>query len=202
MKARYKDKQKFKERDNFECVACHENPAPGIKQSAPGHTQCFACHFNEKEVSAKRPTFATSCVGCHSASKSTKNVGSELAVLRFDRRIVEPVKPFKTFSHKTHEEAMGSNTKACMECHATAKKAERLSDFYSPDRRTKVAQPRSEACVECHRKEMQTKITAGQQFASAKCTYCHAVGTLEAAAKKGLELPPQSHFYKKPAGTP
>ena len=200
MKARFKDKQKFKERDNFECAACHENPAPGITQSAPGHAQCFACHFNEKEVSVKRPTFATSCTGCHAANKSTKNVGSELAVLRFDRRIVQPqVKPF---SHKTHEGAMGSNTKACMECHATAKKAEKLSDFYLPDRRTKVAQPRSEACVECHRKEMQTKISSAGNLTAAKCTYCHTMTMLEAALKKTAELPPPSHFYKKPTGTP
>ena len=202
MKVRFKDKQKFKERDLFECAACHENPAPGVTQSAPGHSECFTCHFNEREVSARRPTFATSCTGCHAASKSTKSVGSELALLRFDRRIVTPQAPSKPFSHKTHEAAIDSNTKACMECHATAKKAEKLSDFYLPDRRTKVPQPRSEACVECHRKEMQTKISAAASLTPAKCTYCHSMPMLQAAIKKGGELPPVSHFYKKPTGTP
>ncbi len=126
MKTKFKDRQKFKEKDYFECAACHENPAPGIKQSAPGHGECFACHFNEKEVSRKRPTFATNCVGCHVTTRREKGPGTELAVLRFERQIIEPelnnlkapgpgpaAKPLKPFSHKTHEEAMGGNTKAC-----------------------------------------------------------------------------------------
>src|SRR5882672_3538707 len=68
----FKDKGKFKEKDNFECAACHdENPQPmtvggvefakGIKERAPGHKECFVCHFNEKEVDKTSRTFATNC---------------------------------------------------------------------------------------------------------------------------------------------
>ena len=94
----FKDKTKFKEKDNFECAACHdENPQPvtvggvqfakGIKERAPGHTECFVCHFNEKEVDKTSKTFATNCVGCHNLDKKEKGTGSELAVLWFDREM-------------------------------------------------------------------------------------------------------------------
>src|SRR5215471_19086210 len=104
----FKDKTKFKEKDNFECSACHvENPQPvtvggmqfakGIKERAPGHTECFVCHFNEKEVDKTSKTFATNCVGCHNLDKKEKGTGSEFAVLWFNREIVNtelnPAKP-------------------------------------------------------------------------------------------------------------
>jgi Class III cytochrome C family len=104
----FKDKSKFKEKDNFECAACHdENPQPvtvggvqfakGIKERAPGHKECFVCHFNEQEVDKKSKTFATNCIGCHNLDKKDKGMGSELAALWFDREIVNtefnPTKP-------------------------------------------------------------------------------------------------------------
>jgi len=104
----FKDKNKFKEKDNFECAACHDkNPQPvtvgglqfakGVKERAPGHKECFVCHFNEKEVDKTSKTFATNCVGCHNLDKKEKGAGSELAALWFDREIVNtelnPAKP-------------------------------------------------------------------------------------------------------------
>jgi len=104
----FKDKNKFKQKDNFECAACHESNrqpvtvggipfAKGVKERAPGHTECFVCHFNEKEVDKKSKTFATNCVGCHNLEKKEKGMGSELAVLWFAREIVNtelnPAKP-------------------------------------------------------------------------------------------------------------
>jgi hypothetical protein len=104
----FKDKNKFKEKDNFECAACHDkNPQPvtvgglqfakGVKERAPGHKECFVCHFNEKEVDKTSKTFATNCVGCHNLDKKERGAGSELATLWFDREIVNtelnPAKP-------------------------------------------------------------------------------------------------------------
>ncbi len=72
-----------------------------------------------------------------------------------------------------------------MECHATAKRAEKRSDFFTPDRRTKVPQPRSESCVDCHRREMQTKIEGATTIATAKCSYCHNLPLLAERARTG-----------------
>jgi decaheme cytochrome c component MtrC/MtrF-like protein len=104
----FKDKTKFKEKDNFECAACHdENQLPvkvggvefakGMKERAPGHKECFVCHFNEKEVDKASKTFATNCVGCHNLDSKPKGMGSQLAALWFNREIVNtefnPAKP-------------------------------------------------------------------------------------------------------------
>ncbi|MEP7271387.1 MAG: cytochrome c3 family protein [Acidobacteriota bacterium] len=220
-KERFKDKKKFKERDNFECVACHTvnreamkvasiDFAAGVKASAPAHAECFVCHFNEKEVPAKRPTFATNCTGCHVLDKKAKGAGSEHAVLWFSREIIAPelnatkppAKALKPFSHTTHEDAIGADTKSCLECHATGKRAEKRSDFFAADRRTQEKQPRAGNCVECHRKEMQQKIEGTFTLATAKCNYCHALPTIRQRSQGGITLPPPSHFYKKPAPTP
>lgn len=123
----FKDKSKFKEKDNFECSACHdENPQPvkvggvefakGIKERAPGHQECFVCHFNEKEVDKTSKTFATNCVGCHNLDSKPKGMGSELAALWFNREIVntefnpakapqkpgQKPKPPAPFNHEAH----------------------------------------------------------------------------------------------------
>ncbi len=220
-KERFKDKTKFKERDNFECIACHQlnrEPlrmagmefAPGVKESAPGHAECFTCHFNEKEVPAKATTFATKCTGCHSLEKKPKGAGTELALLWFPREIIAAelnpakpgVKPLKPFSHKTHEDAVGADTKSCLECHATGKRAEKRSDFFSADRRTQEKQPRAGNCVECHQREMQQKIAPPVTLASAKCNYCHSLNTITERGRTGVVLPPPSHFYKKPPPPP
>jgi hypothetical protein len=126
----FKDKGKFKEKDNFECAACHdENPQPvtvggvgfakGIKERAPGHKECFVCHFNEKEVDKTSKSFATNCVGCHNLDSKPKGIGSELAALWFNREIVNtefnPAKPPQKPGQKpkppapfNHEAHMGS----------------------------------------------------------------------------------------------
>ena len=221
LKERFKDKTKFKEKDNFECIACHSissEPmriagvefAPGVKATAPGHAACLVCHFNGKEVPAKRSSFATNCVGCHAIEKKAKGAGSERAVLWFAREIIVPelnavqpgAKPLKAFSHKTHEEAVGADTKSCLECHATGKRSEKRSDFFAADRRTQEKQPRAGNCVECHRKEMQQKIEGAVTLQSVKCSYCHTLQTIRERGGRGVELPPPSHFYKKPAPTP
>jgi hypothetical protein len=123
----FKDKTKFKEKDNFECAACHdENPQPlkvggvefakGVKERAPGHKECFVCHFNEKEVDKTSKTFATNCVGCHNLENKPKGMGSELAALWFNREIVntefnppkpsqkpgQKPKPPAPFNHEAH----------------------------------------------------------------------------------------------------
>jgi hypothetical protein len=219
-KERFKDKKKYKERDNFECVACHTITEPvkigknefaaGVKASAPSHATCFTCHFNEKEVPAKSASFATNCVGCHSLDKKAKGAGSEHSVLWFNREIIAPernplkpgAKPLLPFSHKTHEDAVGSDTKSCLECHATGKRADKRSDFFLPDKRTQEKQPRAGNCVECHRKEMQMKIEGAVTLATAKCNYCHSLTTIQQRGAAGTALPPPSHFYKKPAPTP
>lgn len=220
-KERFKDKTKFKEKDNFECAACHtinRQPvkianaefAAGVRASTPGHSQCFVCHFNEKEVAAKRASFATNCVGCHAIEKKPKGVGTEHSVLWFDREIIAPeknpaktgVKPIKPFSHKTHEEAIGTDTKSCLECHATGKRSEKRSDFFAIDRRTQEKQPRAGNCVECHRKEMQQKIEGAMTIEAAKCNYCHALSVIKQRGVSGVAFPPASHFYKKPVPTP
>ncbi len=224
-KERFKDKKKFKEKDNFECAACHtinREPvriatvefAAGVKAGAPGHAECFVCHSNIKEVPAKSASFATNCVGCHAIEKKAKGAGSERAVLWFNREIIAPElnvtkpgakpgsKPLKAFSHKTHEEAIGTDTKSCLECHATGKRADKRSDFFTADRRTQEKQPRAGNCVECHRKEMQQKIEGAVTVETAKCNYCHSLTTIRKRGQGGIALPPPSHFYKKPAPTP
>lgn len=201
------------------------NFAAGVKMSAPGHPECFICHFDPKIVSPPKPdkpnpknSFATNCTGCHlDAGKPPKAdrpvTGSELAVHWFARRIVNtelnPAKPgVKSplpFSHKTHEEQIGKNVADCLTCHATAKTASTLRDFYLEDRKTKEKQPTALGCVDCHKKEMQAKIEGAVTVETAKCNYCHALMTIKAFGAKGIAMPPPSHFGKKalqPTPTP
>jgi len=203
--------------------------APGVKENLPGHLECFACHFDEKELASekerakdkeaarKKPSFATNCVGCHAAEPKKAGTGSELAVHWFVRQIVNNEKnppkpgskPLKPFSHKTHEnfEEIGGSkmdvgTKTCLECHATGKRADKRSDFFLEDKKSKEKQPRAGSCVECHKAEMQQKIEGAVKLESAKCTYCHALPTIKERAAAGVALPPPSHFFKKAAPTP
>jgi Class III cytochrome C family len=197
--------------------------APGLKMSAPGHPECFICHFDPKIVTPPKKdkldpknTFATNCVGCHlETGKPFKDGrparGSELAVLWFARKIINtelnPAKPgVKSplpYSHKTHDEGVvGRTVKDCLSCHATGKTANTFSDFYLEDRKTKEKQPLIWSCVECHKKEMQTKIAGSVTIETAKCNYCHSLQTIREYRAKGVELPPPNHFYKKPAATP
>jgi hypothetical protein len=224
-KEQFKDKEKFKEGDNFECAACHTTNqttkqerivvakiqfAPGVKQSLPSHPECFVCHFNEKEVPRQTPTFATKCVGCHAAKGEQAGHGSELSVHSFVRQIVNPEKhptkpgaePAKPFSHETHVDADNKDTKSCLECHATGKRAEKRSDFFLEDSETKEKQPRAANCVECHLKEMQQKIEGAVKLEAAKCSYCHSLQTIKARAASGAQLPPPNHFGKKTTITP
>ena len=201
------------------------NFAAGVKMSVPGHPECFICHFDPKVVSppkADKPnpknTFATNCTCCHQdTAKPLKGdrpvVGSELAVHWFVRQIVNTelnpakagVKSPLPFSHKTHEDAIGKSVTDCLSCHATAKTAATLKDFYLEDRKTKEKQPVPFSCVDCHKKEMQTKIEAAMTVETAKCNYCHSLGTIKAYAAKGVAMPPPNHFGKKaiqPTPTP
>lgn len=223
-KTRFADKAKFKDKDHFECVACHTNAgteamkiggidyAAGVRESAPGHAECFVCHFNEKEVSPKSQTFATACVGCHSLTQKQRGAGSEHAALWFVRQIVAPemnppppagAKAPKAFSHKTHDKEVGSDTKSCLECHATGKTAVRRSDFFAAERRTQEKQPRAGNCIDCHDREMQQKITGAMTLEKSKCNFCHALPTIRDRGAKGVALPPPDHFPKpKPTPTP
>lgn len=224
------DKNKF---ECASCHAANSAPvtvakinfANGVKMSAPSHPECFVCHFDPKIVSppkADKPnpknTFATNCTGCHSdTGKPPKDnrpvTGSELNVHWFARQIVNTeLNPAKTgvksplpFSHKTHFDAIGQNATDCLSCHATAKTANTLKDFYLPDRKTQEKQPTALGCVDCHKKEMQTKIEGAVTVETAKCNYCHALPTIKTFAAKGLAMPPPSHFGKKaiqPTTTP
>ena len=197
-------------------VAKVEFPA-GVKMSAPGHPECFICHFDPKVVSppkADKPnpknTFATNCSGCHQeTAKPPKagrpTTGSELAALWFARKIVntelnpkkQGVKSPLPFSHKTHDDNVGKTVADCMSCHATAKTAATLQDFYLEDRKTKEKQPTALGCVDCHKKEMQVKIEAPVTLETAKCNYCHSLATIKTFGAKGVALPPPSHFGKK-----
>lgn len=193
------------------------NFSNGVKMSAPTHPECFVCHLDPKIVSPPKPekpnpknTFATNCTGCHAdAAKPLKDnrpvAGSELAVHWFARQIVNTelnpakagVKSPLPFSHKTHFEAIGKAVTDCLSCHATAKTAVTLKDFYLEDRKTKEMQPTALGCVECHKKEMQAKIEAPVTIETAKCNYCHSLATIKPLGKKGIAMPPPSHFGKK-----
>ena len=182
---------------HLECAACHSlNQAPvtagksnfaaGVKESAPGHPDCFVCHFDPKIVTPpKKPdpknTFATNCSGCHqTAGKPLREnrpvKGSELAALWFARQIVNtelnPIKPgVKSplpFSHKTHDDAVGKTVADCLSCHATGKTANTRSDFYFADRKTQEKQPLITSCIDCHKKEMQTKIEGAVTIETAR----------------------------------
>ncbi|MGH9802725.1 MAG: multiheme c-type cytochrome [Blastocatellia bacterium] len=236
-KERFKDKEKFKEEDNFECAACHamnrENIviaktvaktqfAPGAKESRPGHPECFICHFNEKEMAKEKPFFAANCEACHAPEKEEAGKGSEPAVHRFVRQIVNsennPAKPAKPgeeptvpFSHKSHlieddddksaKKCLDCQTQKCLECHVTAKKAVKRSDFFLEDNETKEKQPRAAGCIQCHNadQQMQQKIEGPIKLETSKCSYCHSLQTIKDRAASGAQLPPPSHFGKKTA---
>ncbi len=229
----FKDKTKFKEKDNFECAACHdENPQPmtvgglqfakGIKERAPGHAECFVCHFNEKEVDKTSKTFATNCIGCHNLDKKEKGPGSELALLWFDREIVntefnpkppqkpgQKSKPPAPFNHEAHmadyddnpggvfgpnKKPFSQGTQSCMICHETGKTAKIRTDFFGEFKKTMSRQPSAASCIPCHKAEMQKTIGGAVTLESAKCNFCHSLQTIKARSAKGVALPPPSHF--------
>lgn len=192
--------------------------AAGVKMSAPGHPECFICHLDPKIVTPPKPdkpnpknTFATNCTGCHqNTAKPPKAgrpvTGSELTALWFARQIVntelnppkQGVKSPLPFSHKTHDDNVGKTVADCLTCHATAKTAATLKDFYLEDRKTKEKQPTALGCVDCHKKDgMQTKIEGAVTLETAKCNYCHSLATIRAFGAKGVPLPPPNHFGKK-----
>ncbi len=193
------------------------NFAPGVKMSAPGHAECFVCHFDPKIVSPPKPekpdpknTFATNCAGCHwatgrPASSGRPVKGSEFAALWFARQIVNTelnparpgVKSPLPFSHKTHDEAIGGSVQDCLSCHATGKTANTRSDFFLEDRKTKEKQPLAASCIDCHKREMQTKIEGAVKLETAKCNYCHSLQTIREFGAKGVALPPPNHFGKQ-----
>ncbi len=226
-KGLFQDKSKFKEKDNFECAACHDENqqqvivggvqfAKGIKERAPGHKECFVCHFNEQEVDKKSATFATNCVGCHNEVKKPKGMGSELAVLWFNREIVNtefnPAKPPQKpglkpkppapFNHEAHmadyddtkDKRYGQGTQSCLICHETGKTAVSRSDFFNEFRKTMSKQPAASSCIPCHQSEMQKNIGGAVTLESAKCSFCHSLPTIKARAARGVALPPPSHF--------
>lgn len=223
-KDRFKDRGKFKEKDNFECIACHttnqENIvvakiqfAPGVKESLPSHRECFVCHFNEQEVTKELPTFfATNCVGCHAVKGQQAGKGSEHSVHWFARQIVDleknPAKPgekaTKPFSHETHEaeDVVGKDTKSCLKCHATGKRADKRSDFFLEDRDTKEKQPPAVSCIKCHKIKMEHKIEGTVKPEASGCNYCHSMETIKERAASGVQLPPPNHFTKKAPAAP
>ncbi|HMV46611.1 MAG TPA: cytochrome c3 family protein, partial [Blastocatellia bacterium] len=197
--------------------------AAGVKMSAPGHPECFICHFDPKIVAppkADKPnpknTFATNCIGCHAETgkppKAGRPVtGSEQTALWFARQIVNTeLNPPKQggklplpFSHKTHDDNVGKTVADCLSCHATAKSAVTLQDFYLEDRKTKEKQPTALGCVTCHKKDgMQTKIEGAVTLETSKCNYCHSLATIKAFGAKGIALPPPSHFGQKAIQSP
>jgi hypothetical protein len=231
----FKDKSKFKEKDNFECSACHaENPQPmkvggvefakGLKERAPGHQECFVCHFNEKEVDKTSKTFATNCVGCHNLENKPKGMGSELAVLWFNREIVntefnppkapqkpgQKAKPSAPFNHEAHmadyddskDKRFGKGTQSCMICHESGKVATTRSDFFNEFKKTLSRQPSAPSCIPCHQSEMQKNIGGAVTLESAKCSVCHSLQTLRARNAKGIALPPATHFRTAPPPPP
>src|SRR5215510_5635311 len=185
----FKDKTKFKERDNFECAACHEKNqqpmtvggmqfAKGIKERAPGHAECFVCHFNEKEVDKTSKTFATNCIGCHNLDKKEKGPGSEFAVLWFDREIVntefnpkppqkpgQKPKPPAPFNHEAHMADYDDNP----------------GGVFGPNK--KPFSQGTQSCMICHETGKTAKIrsdffgefkkTMSRQPSAASCIPCH-----------------------------
>jgi hypothetical protein len=186
----------------FECAACHEKFVNGVRQPAgvyelvPQHPPCFVCHLDEKKVSKRSSTFAEKCSGCHLPLKPGGKVLP--AVHQFVRQIVTV--ETKPFSHKTHEKELGKDTKTCLECHATGKTANKRTDFFGEDKKTKQKQPLVSNCIQCHDKEAQQKIGDTVKLENSKCLFCHKLDTIQARAASGL--PPLSHFGKKAAPTP
>lgn len=194
--------------------------ATGVKEKAPGHPECFICHLDPKIIEPPKPgkpspknTFATNCSGCHQetgkAFKDNRPVlGSEPAVLWFARQIInteynpkqEGVKAPLPYSHKTHDDSavVGKSVKDCLSCHVTGKTANTRSDFYLEDRKTKEKQPLVTSCVDCHDKEMKTKIEGAVTLEKAKCNYCHSLQTVRVYSTMGIQLPPPNHFGGKP----
>ena len=179
----FKDKNKFKEKDNFECAACHDkNPQPvtvgglqfakGVKERAPGHKECFVCHFNEKEVDKTSKTFATNCVGCHNLDKKEKGAGSELAALWFDREIVNtelnPAKPPQKPGQKPKPPAPFNH-----DAH--------MADY--DDSKDKRFGQGTQSCMICHETSKTAKTrsdffnefrkTMSRQPSAASCIPCH-----------------------------
>lgn len=188
----FKDKTKFKEKDNFECVACHaDNMEPtkvagkefakGVKERAPGHQECFVCHFDEKEVDKKSPTFATNCVGCHTLNNKPQGTGSQKAVLWFNREIINTefnksqpknapnAKPNPPFNHEAH-----------------------MADY--DNTKDKRYQQGTQSCLICHengktateRSEFfdEFKKTMSRQPSATSCVPCH-----KAEMQKKIEAP-------------
>ena|GEM_PF-1291043 len=221
------DKSKFEcvacHNNQSQVTAGKMNFASGVKQTTPGHPECFVCHLDPKIVTPPKKdkpdpknSFATNCTGCHRATgkpmKDDRPIkGSELSVHWFTRQIVNTefnpvipgVKPALPYNHKTHDEAVGKTVQDCLSCHTTGKTANTLGDFYLQERKTtKEKQPLIWSCVDCHKKEMQTKIEGAVTLESAKCNYCHALKTVREFNAKGVALPPPNHFYKKAPAAP
>lgn len=190
--------------------------APGVKQGLPGHTECFVCHFNE--MGKEKPFFAANCEACHTTEREPTGKGSELAVHYFVRQIVnseknppiratspgeEPTGPFSHTNHlieddadKSSKKCLDCQTQKCLECHVTAKKAEKRSDFFLEYGETKQKQPPAANCIQCHKENMEQKIGGVVKIESSKCLYCHSVQTIKARAASDAQLPPPNHFGK------
>src|SRR5262249_7188035 len=106
----------------------------------------------------------------------------------------EPTGPF---SHKSHEDEIDKSTRKCLECHVTAKRAVKRSDFFIEDSETKEKQPRAAGCVQCHKQNMEQKIEGTVKLETAGCSYCHSLQTVRERAAGGVPLPPPNHFGKK-----
>ncbi len=205
--------------NNIEAAIAGITFKPGVKMGAPGHPECFVCHFDPTVVAPPRKdkpspnnSFATNCSGCHQTTARPEvngrpTRGSELMTLWFDRRIVNTErnqsrpngKSPLPFSHQTHSDAVGKSVADCLSCHATGKTAQTSADFHLPDRKTGEKQPLPFSCIECHKKEMQTKIAGETTLEGAKCNYCHSLTTIRDLAAKGASMPPDSHFRQKSA---
>ncbi len=181
----FKDKSKFKEKDSFECAACHDvNQQPvtiggvqfaeGVKERAPGHKECFVCHFNEQEVNKKSATFATNCAGCHNLNKKDKGTGSELAALWFDREIVNtefnPAKPSQNPGQKLKPSKPSANSRGL-----------RAQRAQSPAQKPKLPEPFNH---QAHMSSYDDNLE-GEPFGSIKkpfsqgtqsCLICHETG--------------------------
>jgi hypothetical protein len=219
-----KHAEKSKEKDSFECAACHTPTlkntvvakiqfGPGVRESLPSHSQCFVCHFNEKEVPRTQVSFATNCVGCHAAQGEQAGKGSEHSVHWSRRQIVNPegnptrsgAEPTKPFSHEeSHVDKGDKDPKTCLACHVTGRRAEKRSDFFLEDRETREKQPPAASCHQCHNKngEMQQKIEGTAKLEASTCLYCHSLQTIKDRAAKGAQLPPANHFSKTAPSSP
>src|SRR5262245_33955254 len=189
-----------------ECFVCHFNEKEVDKTSKTFATNCIGCHNEVKKPKG---------IGSELAALwfDRMIVNTEFNPARPPQKPgAKPTLPIP-FDHKKHLDDYDDNpkgkfgkdeqgkplknvfkqgTNSCLICHETGKTANIRSDFYTQFSKSMNRQPAATSCVPCHDSDMQKKIVGAVTLESATCNKCHSLQTIK--ARKGVELPPPSHF--------